>query len=139
MLLANGYKGQVALHKHLKVYLVEDSTLLRARVIESISEKNDVSVIGYADTEDGGLEGIRANCPDVVILDIQLRQGNGLRLLQRLVNVDIAKRPIVIILTNYDNPEYRRRAEAAGTDYFFDKRSEFHRVGDVLESLGAPH
>jgi DNA-binding NarL/FixJ family response regulator len=119
----------------LRVYLVEDSTLLRARVIESISEKGHVDVIGHADTEDSALEGIRANDPDVVILDIQLRKGNGIRLLQRLSSLGLSKRPIVIILTNYDNLEYRRRAEAAGSGYFFDKRSEFHRVNEVLDSL----
>ena len=117
------------------MYLVEDSPLIRTRVIESLSESGTTRVVGFADTENEALNGIQDAKPDADVLDIQLRRGNGLNLLRRLRSLNLEYRPLVIMLTNYDNPEYRQRAMAAGSDYFFDKASQFHRLSEVLDDI----
>jgi DNA-binding NarL/FixJ family response regulator len=119
----------------VKVYLVEDSPVLRDRVEESIAEDGRLAVVGYADTEEAALAGISTATPDAVILDIQLKRGNGLNVLRRLATLGLARFPKVIVLTNYAEPEYRRRAFAAGCDFFFDKAYEFNRIGEVLGEL----
>lgn len=119
----------------VKVYLVEDSPVLRDRVTESIAEDDRVEMVGYADTEEAALAGITACAPDAIILDIQLKRGNGLNVLRRLATLGLARLPTVIVLTNYPEPEYRRRATEAGCNFFFDKSSEFGRVGEVLGEL----
>ena len=119
----------------VKVYLVEDSPVLRDRVTESIAENDRVILVGYADTEDAALAGIADAIPDAIILDIQLKRGNGINVLRRLATLGLPRLPTVIILTNYAEPEYRRRATEAGCDFFFDKSSEFGRVGEVLDTL----
>lgn len=119
----------------MKVYLVEDSPVLRDRVMESIAEDEAVAVVGYADTEDAAVTGIAAAAPDAIILDIQLKRGNGLNVLRRLARLGLARLPTVIVLTNYAEPEFRRRAIEAGCDFFFDKSSEFDRVARVLGAL----
>jgi two-component system OmpR family response regulator len=123
-------------HKSLKVYLVEDSPVLRDRVIESLEETGNSRVVGSADTEDDAVNGIIKSAPDAVVLDIQLREGNGLNVLRRLRTLQLEVRPLVIMLTNYNYPEFRFRAITAGTDYFFDKATELHRVAEVLGSMG---
>ena len=120
----------------MKVYLVEDSPVLRDRVIESIEEAGNNQIVGSADTEDEAVNGIIESAPDAVVLDIQLREGNGLNVLRRLRSLQLNVRPLVIMLTNYNFPEFRFRAISAGTDYFFDKATELHRVAEVL---GSPH
>jgi DNA-binding NarL/FixJ family response regulator len=119
----------------VKVYLVEDSPVLRDRVMESLAEDDRVAVVGHAETEEAAIAGIAAAAPDAVILDIQLKRGNGLNVLRRLARLGLARLPTVIVLTNFAEPEYRRRATAAGCDFFFDKSSEFDRVADVLGRL----
>lgn len=119
----------------MKVYLVEDSPVLRDRVMESLAEDDRVAVVGYADTEDAALAGIASATPDAVILDIQLRGGSGLNVLRRLATLGLPFLPKVIVLTNYPEAEYRRRAMQAGCDFFFDKSSEFDRVREVLADL----
>jgi len=123
-------------HKALKVYLVEDSPVLRDRVIESLEDSGDNHVVGTADTEDDAVNGIVASTPDAVVLDIQLRRGNGLNVLRRLRSLNLGVRPLVIVLTNYNIPEFRMRALTAGSDFFFDKATELHRVAEVLGTLG---
>ena len=124
--------------KSLKVYIVEDSPVLRERVIESLEETGNSRIVGSADTEDDAVSGIIDSVPDAVVLDIQLREGNGLNVLRRLRNIDLEVRPLVIILTNYNYPEFRYRAMTAGTDYFFDKATELHRVAEIIGSLRNP-
>lgn len=124
--------------KALKVYIVEDSPVLRERVIESLEEGGNSRIVGSADTEDEAVNGIVDSEPDAVVLDIQLREGNGLNVLRRLRNMDMGVRPLVIILTNYNYPEFRYRAMSAGTDYFFDKATELHRVAEIIGSLPSP-
>jgi DNA-binding NarL/FixJ family response regulator len=124
--------------KFLKVYIVEDSPVLRDRVIESLEESGNSRIVGSAETEDDAVNGIIDSAPDAVVLDIQLREGNGLNVLRRLRNIDLEVRPLVIILTNYNYPEFRYRAMTAGTDYFFDKATELHRVAEIIGSLHNP-
>ncbi|MEO7727253.1 MAG: response regulator transcription factor [Burkholderiales bacterium] len=119
-----------------KVYIVEDSPVLRERVIESLEESGNSHIVGLADTEDAAVTGIIRSSPDLIVLDIQLREGNGLNVLRRLRSLQLGVRPVVIVLTNYNYPEFRCRAMTAGTDYFFDKATELHRVAEVLGSLG---
>ena len=122
----------------MKVYIVEDSPVLRERVIESLEETGNSRIVGSADTEDEAVSGIIDSVPDAVVLDIQLREGNGLNVLRRLRNIDLEVRPLVIILTNYNYPEFRYRAMTAGTDYFFDKATELHRVAEIIGALRNP-
>jgi DNA-binding NarL/FixJ family response regulator len=124
------------MQKSLKVYLVEDSPVLRDRVIESLEETGNSRIVGSADTENDAVKGIAESAPDAIVLDIQLRIGNGLNVLRRLRSLPLEVRPVVIVLTNYNFPEFRFRAITAGTDYFFDKATELHRVAEVLGSLG---
>jgi two-component system, OmpR family, response regulator len=122
----------------LRVYLVEDSPAIRERVIEHIAECTNGEIIGCADTEDDAISGIRELRPDAVVLDIQLRMGNGFNVLRRLRLMPPEQRPIVIVFSNHADADFRRRAAGEGARYFLDKASEFEHLGNLLESLG-PH
>lgn len=122
----------------LRVYLVEDSALLRDRIIGSISEIDHVEVIGYADTEDDAVHEIRDAHPDVAIIDIRLREGSGINVVLAINRMQFTTAPKLVVLTNYSFEEYRDKCLAAGADFFFDKSDELHRVFELLEDLAAP-
>jgi hypothetical protein len=44
-------------------------------------------------------------------------------------------KPVVIILTNYGQAQYRKKCLESGATFFFDKSSEFEKVADVLQRL----
>ncbi len=64
----------------------------------------------------------------MLILDLQLRHGTGFGVLRSLGD----DRPAVIVFTNYALPEYRRRAEQLGAEYFLNKSLEFERLPEVI-------
>lgn len=118
----------------LRVVLVEDSPIIRERLIESLTSTGNIKVVGQADSERGAVATLAGGEWDAVILDLQLKQGTGLGVLKALASVrpEGAK---VIVLTNYAIPQYRERSLALGADYFFDKSREYDRVRTVLEEL----
>lgn len=121
----------------LRVVIVEDSAIIRARLAESLSEIRNLAIVGEADSESQALHLLDAGGWDAVVLDLQLKEGTGLGILKKL-NKSI--RPVnakVIVFTNYAFPQYRDRSLSLGADYFFDKSREFHRVRDVLSDLAA--
>jgi two-component system OmpR family response regulator len=122
-------------NNNLRVFVVEDSPLIRDRVIECIADRNYADVIGCAETEDDAFEGITRLKPDAVVLDIQLREGNGLNVLRRLKALPSEAQPVIIIFTNHANPEFRRHAANQGALYFLDKVSEFDHLEGLLRML----
>ncbi len=120
----------------LHVFLVEDSPIIRERLTESLTAPGRIEVIGYADTEHGAVAALRDAAWDVLVLDLQLKQGTGLGVLKALAGArpDGAK---IIVLTNYAIPQFRDRSVALGADYFFDKSREYYRVKTVLEDIAA--
>jgi len=44
---------------------------------------------------------------------------------------------VLLVLTNFDLPEYRAQAHALGVSYFLDKANEFDRLPAILEEIAA--
>jgi DNA-binding NarL/FixJ family response regulator len=119
---------------NLRVLLVEDSSLLAARLSELIRRLPDVDLIDTVDTEAEAVSRILAGKPDVLILDLHLRGGSGFGVLRALKGSG-SGRPKIIILTNFGLPEYRREAESFGVEAFLDKSRDYFRLPDLLSGF----
>ncbi len=117
----------------MKVLIVDDSSLLRERLVSMISELPGVTTIGQAQDSSQALSSVQKLNPDVVILDIRLSEGNGIEILQRIKKKNAA--PVTIMFTNYPYPQYRKKCEETGADFFFDKSTEFNKITDVLKRI----
>ena len=117
----------------MRVYVVDDSPLVRERLVSLLSEVDGVDVVGSADNAEEGIAGISMTGPDVAILDIRMPSGSGISVLEEIKKRDDS--PTVIMLTNYPYPQYRKKCMDAGADYFFDKSSEFYKVTEVLSRM----
>ena len=96
---------------------------------------NGALIVGHSDSAERAIAGIGAQNPDVVVIDIALRQGNGFDVLKSLRDHPPVKRPVRVILTNYTLASYRRAAERMGVDHFFDKSSEIPQLLRLVRSL----
>jgi two-component system OmpR family response regulator len=121
----------------LQVALVEDSAQIRERLEEALAAIDGVSVAFHAETENDALALLRATHWDVVILDLQLKQGTGLGVLKGL-KADGKAHGIVAVFTNYGFPQYKERALALGAAHFFDKARDFDALQQVLRDLIEP-
>ena len=117
----------------LKVFISDDSTTVRERLVTMVLDLPQVGVVGQAEDAPGSLDAIRQARPDVVILDIRMPGGNGIKVLRAVKKMSPA--PRVIMLTNYAYAQYRKRCEEAGADFFLDKSTEFDKLPQVLEQV----
>ena len=117
----------------MKVFIADDSAVVRERLVEMISELPGIEIIGQAQNGSQATNAIMKLKPDVVILDIRMPCGSGINVLKD-IKKDL-KAPVVIILTSYPYSQYRKRCMDAGADFFFNKSTEFDRVTEVLEQL----
>ena len=117
----------------MKVFIADDSEVVCERLITMLSDLPEIEIIGQAQSVPESIESIRALHPDVVILDIRMPGGSGIDVLEDIKKTNAA--PVVIVLTNYPYPQYRKKCMALGAEYFFDKATEFEKVTEVLETL----
>ena len=116
----------------LQVMLVEDSHIISDLISENLSHIPKLELLGIAETESEALAMLHAQPCDVLILDIQLRQGNGINLLRVLSTDPAYARTVKIVLSNHVSGTYRRICEQYGVQFFFDKTSEFPQLQQVL-------
>ena len=114
----------------MRVFLADDSVPVRERILEMLEEIPDVHVVGHAEDALAARLLITALQPDVVILDINMPGGSGIEVLHDIKQMSPS--PRVIMLTNYSQPQYRKRCLEAGADYFLDKSTEFDEIRNLL-------
>jgi two-component system OmpR family response regulator len=119
--------------RSLSVLLVEDSALLAERLSEMVVATEGIELAGVADSEASALIALGERAVDVILLDLHLRQGTGFGVLRQLNKQ--AKRPVAIVLTNYDLAEYRRAATAMGAEYFLDKARAMDQLPAIFEQI----
>ena len=117
----------------LKVLIADDSVLMREQLVCILSQLDQIEIIGEARDGLEAIDSFRKLNPDVVILDIRMPKSSGLKVLESIKKD--ALHPIVIVLTNYPYPQYRKKFIEAGADYFFEKSTEFDKIPEVLERL----
>ncbi len=120
----------------LKVFLIEDSALLQDMLADVLGEIDGVELIGCAEGENEALQRLSDAPADVVVIDIELKQGSGIGVLEALRHTpERYGDPTKVVLTNFSHSSMRKRCESLGTDAFFDKSLHIDRlVGFVADA-----
>jgi len=110
----------------LRVVIVDDEPLARARARRLLAEVGDVAVAGEAGSAAEARRVLAETSPDVLLLDIQMPGEDGFALLASL-----ERRPAVVFVTAYD--QYAVRAfEENAVDYLL-KPFRAERLAAALE------
>lgn len=119
----------------LRILLIEDSRLLRDRMIGMLTVPGVMQVTGTAETEREAIEQIDANDYDALVVDVELKQGSGITAIRHARRAFAERgQPLIIVLTNYALPTVRQRCMNAGADHFLDKMQQFPQVRPLLEA-----
>ena len=118
----------------LRVYLVEDSAIM-SPVLRTLIEAVGAKVVGNSGAAKLAIEDIKVLRPDVVVVDIGLREGNGFDVLKALFDEMGTEGPARMVLTNHALDAYRRAAKRWGASYFFDKSKQIPEMLRVLRDM----
>ncbi len=117
----------------VKILIVDDSVVVRDRLRAMLSEITEPENISQAEDVAEAIGSFQKLNPEVVILDIRMPGGSGIDVLREIKKGN--QPPLVMVLTNYPYPQYRRKYINAGADYFFNKSTEFDKVTEVLRHM----
>lgn len=114
----------------LRAFLVEDNPTLREHLASALEELTCVRVVGASGTQQEGLAWLAGNAGawDLLIVDLFLKEGTGIQLVQQLTRSSPGQK--VIVLSNYVNPSVRKRCAQLGVDAVFDKSTEVDALVD---------
>lgn len=118
-------------HAPVKVFLADDSLLIRQRVGAMLAACA-MKVVGEGESLQNCISGILRSNPDVVVLDVQLEGGTGLQVLQAVKreHPDVA----FVVFSNNSGPAYRKRYLAEGAKSFLDKATEFDQLVQAVNA-----
>ncbi len=121
----------------LKTYIVEDSPVIRENLIATLEELVPVEVVGTADDESSAAQWLdhTKSGVDLVIVDIFLKSGSGLGVLQAAHALPNDSK--VVVLSNYATPDMRMKCKELGADEVFDKSNEIDALILYCERLAA--
>lgn len=104
----------------IRVLVVDDSALVRQIITHVLGDAPRIEVVGVARNGVEAVEAVKALNPDVVTLDIQMPEMDGMEALRLIVRDSDAR---VVMLTSVDDPEVAYRAlEAGATDFILKPR-----------------
>lgn len=118
----------------VRVLIIDDEALARQRVRHLLTTVQDIDVIGESKTGTDAIEKISGLKPDLIFLDIQMKDMTGFEVLEALPTEEL---PMVIFITAYD--KYAIKAfDVFAFDYLLKpfKDERFHRsVENALNNL----
>lgn len=120
-------------YKKKMVLIIDDSYLIIERLTDMLRELEAIGDITHALSGMDAMEILESRTPDVILLDINLPDTNGVELLRIIKE----KYPgiIIIMLTNQANDYYRQLCMKMGADYFADKSEDFELIPGIIGSL----
>lgn len=123
--------------KKIKAYLVEDSPVIAENLIATLDELAGVEVVEYSGSEYDAIAWLRRadNEWQVAIVDLFLREGSGLGVLEACRDREPGRR--MVVLSNFATSDVRCRCDQLGVDAVFDKSTELDNLVDFCRQLGA--
>ncbi len=123
----------------LRVLLVEDNSRLVEELQAALEELAQANVVATAAAEDEACAWMdsRTQGCDVAIIDVFLKSGSGLGVLEHVAAYE--RPPQRVVLTNYATRDMRSRCRALGADAVFDKSTEIEELIEWLSASQVRH
>ena len=116
----------------MKVYIVEDNPIILENLHNTLEEISGVELVGDSGTEEEAVNWLSKNAGgwDVAVLDLFLKAGTGLGVLQKLGDLTAEKK--VLVLSNYASRDIRQQCLKLGASVVFDKSQE---IDDFIDHI----
>lgn len=121
--------------KPLTAFIVEDSALLLRELSAELEQTSAINVVASSDSEGDALRRLRvtAEAYDLIVIDVFLKEGSGLRVLRDAKRLQTQAR--VVVLTNYATLDVRKRCISLGADRVFDKSRQLEEFIDYCRNF----
>ena len=124
---------QPEIKNKLKVLAIGDSEWATISVKSLLFGHECVSSVWHVENCDDALTVAEAQRPNVILLDIKLKDKSGIDMLRYIKKNRLAEK--VIIFSNSADNYYRNICLTLGADYFLDKTHDFEKIPLLLKVI----
>lgn len=116
-----------------RIMIVDDHPMMRDGLTIRISSQADMVVCGEAATEDEAVDLARQLCPDLVLIDISLKSGNGIELVKRIRLLNPTTKMLVV--STFQESLYAERALRAGALGYLNKQESNEKLIEAIRTV----
>jgi DNA-binding NarL/FixJ family response regulator len=116
-----------------KIFIVDDHPMMRDGLVQLIGKEADLAVCGEAEDAAEAAKQIENLAPDLAIVDITLRTGNGLELIKDLQIR--APRTDVLVISMHDESLYAERVLRAGGRGYVMKQEGGKKLMEAIRQV----
>jgi DNA-binding NarL/FixJ family response regulator len=116
-----------------RVLVVDDHPIVREGLTALIAMQSDLEVCGEADDVADALAAFIKTSPDVAVIDISLKSGNGIDLIKRIMNHEATAR--LLVWSMYPDNLYAERALRAGAMGYVHKGQATRQIIEAIRSV----
>ncbi len=109
-----------------KILVVDDHPMIREGLVRLVDDEQDLAICGQADDAPEALKAISETKPDVVVVDISLKNSSGIELMKS-IKAQYPKLP-VLILSMHNEALYAERALRAGAMGYIMKQEASEKL-----------
>jgi DNA-binding NarL/FixJ family response regulator len=118
-----------------RLLLVDDHPMVREGLCARLAQVDGLQVVGEAGDAEQALDAVERLRPDLVLMDVGMKQVNGIDLTARLRERHPGLR--VLMLSMYDNPEFVHRALSAGARGYVLKEAPSDEIIRAIRAVAA--
>jgi DNA-binding NarL/FixJ family response regulator len=120
-----------------RILIVDDHPLVRAGLKALIAKQPDLMVCGEAEDRMDALQAVATTGPHLVLVDLILKQSNGLELIKDLRQRQ--PRIKILVISMHDEQAYAARALKAGAQGYVMKREPTDRIVKAIRTVLRGH
>ncbi len=116
-----------------RILIVDDHPMVREGLAMHIATQGDMEVCGEADSTAGALNLLESTRPDLIVVDISLKDSNGMDLIRRIRGREENLR--ILVWSMYPENLYAERALRAGAKGYLNKSRATRELMDAIRSV----
>ena len=119
--------------RRIRVALADDQELVRAGLRMMLEREPDIEIVGEAETGEAAVELVKAELPDVILMDIRMPGCGGIAATERITALDVSTR--VLMVSTYDHDEVVYSSIRAGAAGFVAKSMHTGHLIDAVRTV----
>ena len=115
------------------VMIVDDHPIFRRGLADLICEEHDLEVCAEAEDAGDALQSLEACRPDVVVVDLSLKSGHGIELIEQIRQRN--ERVKMVVCSMHDESLFAERALRAGAMAYINKQDAVEKLIDAIRQV----
>lgn len=116
-----------------RILIVDDHAVVRDGLTFQLSRHQDLEICGEAESVDDAFALVKDTRPDLVIIDISLKEGHGIELIKKIKQHDGNIR--MLVSTMYKESLYAERSLRAGAQGYLNKQESRDKLVEAVRTV----